>query len=154
MILHPETRPINVLLYTINVAAASQLTALLTSQNMAVTTAHSLQDLQDAIRRGGLDVAITSTVGVEITRQVTSLPVINFDAFVFTSPGREVGQGQRKQLDSAAFINRLLDVARAKNTLKSTGDRGLSEASSSERTLAKLLRQHWWEWLSPRSRPL
>ena len=115
-----ESRRVNVLLYTIDPAVACGLTELLTSQNLAVTTAYSQQDLQAAINLGGLDVATTNTAGVEITRRMTTLPVINFDAFVFAAPRKADGKSLAKQLDSVAFIKRLLDVVRLTSTPKPT----------------------------------
>ncbi len=80
---HSGTRRINVLLYIGHPGIASRLTVLLTSHNMAVTTAYTPTDLEDATRIGGLDVATTNTAGIETVRQATCLPVVNIDAFVF-----------------------------------------------------------------------
>jgi hypothetical protein len=107
-----EAGRINVLLYVDNTATACRLTELLTAGNLSVTTAHSHEDLQHAISVGGLDAATTNTAGVDITRRMTALPVINFDAFVFAPPRKADGKVLPKQLDSVAFVKRLLDVVR------------------------------------------
>ncbi|NKN38971.1 hypothetical protein HFC70_21685 [Agrobacterium sp. a22-2] len=112
MTLQSKSRRVNILLYNNNPTIACRLTEPLTSQNLTVTTAHSHQDLQDAINFGGLDVATTNTAGVEITRWMTTLPVINFDASVFAPPRKADGKNLAKQLDSVAFIKRLFDVVR------------------------------------------
>lgn len=107
---NPGAQRINVLLYIKHPGIASRLTALLTSHNMAVTTAYTLSDLEDAIRIGGVHVATTNTAGIETVRQVTCLPVVNFDAFLFPRAARQNEANSGSSFDRSAFMKRLIEV--------------------------------------------
>ena len=113
MHLHSGTQRINVLLYIGHSGIASRLTTLLTSHNMAVTTAYTLSDLEDARRIGGLDVAATNTAGIETVRQATYLPVVNIDAFVFSQAARQNETNPASSFDTSVFVKRLIEVGQA-----------------------------------------
>ncbi len=66
---HSDAERVRVLLYIGQPEVTCRLTELLTSHNMAVTTAYTAADLQEATRIGGLDVGTTNTAGIESTRQ-------------------------------------------------------------------------------------
>jgi hypothetical protein len=79
---------------------------------MAVTTAYTPSELQEAARIGGHDVAATTTPEIEITRKTTALPLVNIDAFIFPRKVPKEGTEASSKFETAAFLQRLIDVGR------------------------------------------
>lgn len=115
-----EPGPIAVLLYAKQPDIAVRMGELLTSHGMVVTTAVTVSELQAAAGIGRFDVAATCTAGIQTIRQITALPVVNIDAFVFQNATRADDTKAASRFDTAAFIKRLFDVASPRKTRRSS----------------------------------
>ncbi|NTA40195.1 hypothetical protein [Agrobacterium salinitolerans] len=114
-----ELGRITVLLYPRNPDIAARLNALLTSRGMAVTTALTASELHGAAGIGDFHVSATYTAGIAIIREITGLPIVNIDAFIFQRPMQPDETKAARQFDTAAFIKRLTDVASLRTTRRS-----------------------------------
>ncbi|MDW9961754.1 hypothetical protein GOB20_28920 [Sinorhizobium meliloti] len=114
--------PIAVLLYAKQPDIAVRMGELLTSHGMVVTTAVTVSELQAAAGIGRFDVAATCTAGIQTIRQITALPVVNIDAFVFQNATRADDTKAASRFDTAAFIKRLFDVASPRKTRRSSSE--------------------------------
>ncbi|MGK6316737.1 hypothetical protein [Neorhizobium sp. DT-125] len=117
-----EPGPIAVLLYAKQPDIAARIGELLTSHGMAVTTAVTVSELQDAAGIGRFDVTAAHTTGIQTIRQITALPVVNIDAFVFQSAARADDTKAASRFDTAAFVKRLFDVASPRKTGRSSSE--------------------------------
>jgi hypothetical protein len=102
---------LQVLLFVAHQGLASAVGKLMTSQAMVVTTARTEAELEEAASSQQFHVGVTITNRIQGFLQATSLPVVNVEAFVFAHDGDAHGNKPSRQLDKAAFLQRVLDVA-------------------------------------------
>ena len=100
---------IQVLLYIEHRATAARLNALLTQNGMAVTSAHTSMEFNEAAALGFYCAAITNTWLIDEVCVATRLPVINVEKFIYTI----VDQGPEARISKRFDARRFLDDVHA-----------------------------------------
>ncbi|PZM13773.1 hypothetical protein [Rhizobium tubonense] len=105
---HSSFEAKQVLLCLANPQAVAGLNALLTDSGIAVTSTYTFNEFEDAIATVSFDAIVTNTARIKQVRTTSQVPIVNVEAFIFTTPHAAENSHASRSFDGDAFLARII----------------------------------------------